>query len=352
MSPLISLINGFFAHLMAMPRLAVMAHLIALLGRPLVFTVGLTSPHRKLGMFHGFMFCPVVRWRCYAGRTADKRRKPSAQSHSPPRMHARRQPTPNNEAGRWSERRRRALARLFAAVVIARLVPFGTLVASAEPDYAAGRAEMVRVIEHYTREPGSAVAGGDLAPGVLQVMGIVPRHEFLPDGLRGDAYADRPLPIGFGQTISQPFIVAIMTDLLHVGKNDVVLEIGTGSGYQAAVLGHLAHRVYTIEIIPGLAEAAADRLRRLGAGNVETRVGDGYYGWPEAAPFDGVVVTAAVARIPPPLIRQLKPGGRMVIPVGAPFALQYLTLVELDAERRVTTRQLLPVAFVPLTGGR
>ena len=127
MSPLISLINGFFAHLMAMPRLAVMAHLIALLGRPLVFTVGLTSPHRKLGMFHGFMFCPVVRWRCYAGRTADKRRKPSAQSHSPPRMHARRQPTPNNEAGRWSGRRRRALARLFAAVVIARLVPFGTL---------------------------------------------------------------------------------------------------------------------------------------------------------------------------------------------------------------------------------
>jgi protein-L-isoaspartate(D-aspartate) O-methyltransferase len=183
-------------------------------------------------------------------------------------------------------------------------------------------------------------------------MGIVPRHEFVPDDLRGDAYADRPLPIGFGQTISQPFIVAIMTDLLRVGKNDVVLEIGTGSGYQAAVLGHLAHRVYTIEIIPGLAEAAADRLRRLGASNVETRVGDGYYGWPEAAPFDGVVITAAVASIPPPLIRQLKPGGRMVVPVGAPFALQYLTLVELDAERRATTRQLLPVAFVPLTGGR
>jgi protein-L-isoaspartate(D-aspartate) O-methyltransferase len=258
----------------------------------------------------------------------------------------------NNETSGWSELRRRALTRLFGAVVIAGLVPFSTPVSSAESDYAAERAQMVRVIEHYAREPGSAVAGGGLAPGVLQVMGIVPRHEFVPDDLRGDAYADRPLPIGFGQTISQPFIVAIMTDLLRVGRNDVVLEIGTGSGYQAAVLGHLAHRVYTIEIIPGLAEAAADRLRRLGASNVETRVGDGYYGWPEAAPFDGVVITAAVASIPPPLIRQLKPGGRMVVPVGASFALQYLTLVELDAERRATTRQLLPVAFVPLTGGR
>jgi protein-L-isoaspartate(D-aspartate) O-methyltransferase len=255
-------------------------------------------------------------------------------------------------AARWSEFRRRALACLFAAAVIASLAPFSTPVSSAEPDYAAARAEMVGVIEHYAREPGSAVAGGRPAPEVLQVMGIVPRHEFVPDRLRGDAYADRPLPIGFGQTISQPFIVAIMTELLRVGKNDIVLEIGTGSGYQAAVLGHLAYRVYTIEIVPGLAEAAADRLRRLGARNVETRVGDGYYGWPEAAPFDGIVVTAAAASIPQPLIRQLKPGGRMVIPVGAPFALQYLTLVEIDAERRVTTRQLLPVAFVPLTGRR
>jgi protein-L-isoaspartate(D-aspartate) O-methyltransferase len=211
---------------------------------------------------------------------------------------------------------------------------------------------MVRVIKDYAGQPGSAASGGHLAPEVLRVMGIVPRHEFVPERLKAQAYADRPLPIGFGQTISQPFIVVLMTDLLHIGKNDVVLEIGTGSGYQAAVLADLTRRVYTIEIIPALAEGAVDRLRRLGYSNVETRVGDGYYGWEEAAPFDGIVVTAAATGIPPPLIRQLKPGGRMVIPVGAPFALQYLTLVELDAERRATTRQLLPVAFVPLTGRR
>jgi protein-L-isoaspartate(D-aspartate) O-methyltransferase len=211
---------------------------------------------------------------------------------------------------------------------------------------------MVRVIEQYARQPGSAVAGGRLGSEVLQVMGTVPRREFVPDRVKGEAYADRPLPIGSGQTISQPFIVAIMTDLLRVGKNDVVLEIGTGSGYQAAVLAHLVRRVFTIEIIPELAKGAAERLRRLGYANIETRVGDGYYGWEEAAPFDGIVVTAAATSIPPPLIRQLKPGGRMVIPVGAPFALQYLTLVEVDAERRATTRQLLPVAFVPLTGLR
>jgi protein-L-isoaspartate O-methyltransferase/nicotinamidase-related amidase len=152
-------------------------------------------------------------------------------------------------------------------------------------------------------------------------MGLVPRHEFLPDGLRGDAYADRPLPIGFGRTMSQPFIVGLMTDLLRVGRDNVVLEIGTGSGYQAAVLAHLVRRGYTVEIIPGLAEAAADRLRRPGYDNVEMRVGDGYYGWEEAAPFDAAVVTAAATGIPPPLLRQLKPGGRMAIPVGAPFAL-------------------------------
>jgi protein-L-isoaspartate(D-aspartate) O-methyltransferase len=182
-------------------------------------------------------------------------------------------------------------------------------------------------------------------------VGDVPRHEFVPDRVRGDAYADRPLPIGYGQTISQPFIVALMTDLLRVRPSDIVLEVGTGSGYQAAVLAYLARRVYTIEIVPALAESAAARLQRLGYGNVATRSGDGYYGWEEAEPFDGIIVTAAASQIPPPLIRQLKPGGRMVIPLGAPFALQHLVLVERNAEGRVTTRQMLPVAFVPLTGG-
>jgi protein-L-isoaspartate(D-aspartate) O-methyltransferase len=183
-------------------------------------------------------------------------------------------------------------------------------------------------------------------------MGEVPRHEFVPEGVRQDAYADRPLPIGYGQTISQPFIVALMTDLLRVGPGATVLEVGTGSGYQAAVLSGLVRQVHTIEIVPDLATAAADRLKRLGYGNVSVRQGDGYFGWEEAAPFDAIIVTAAASQIPPPLLQQLRPGGRMVIPVGAPFALQHLVLVERDAEGRAKTRQLLPVRFVPLVGQR
>ena len=151
--------------------------------------------------------------------------------------------------------------RRLALAVLLGIAPFGPSALPAEADYAAERAEMVRVIKDYSRQPGSAIAGGHLAPQVLSVMGIVPRHEFVPDHLKATAYADRPLPIGSGQTISQPFIVAIMTNLLRVGKNDVVLEIGTGSGYQAAVLAHLVRRVYTIEIIPELAEGAAGCVR-------------------------------------------------------------------------------------------
>jgi protein-L-isoaspartate(D-aspartate) O-methyltransferase len=222
--------------------------------------------------------------------------------------------------------------------------------AAAEPDYAVERAAMVRTITAYSAGVSSAIGRDRIAPEVLEAMGIVPRHQFVPEGVRPQAYADRPLAIGYGQTISQPFIVALMTDLLRVGPNDVVLEIGTGSGYQAAVLARLAREVHTIEIVPPLAEAAAQRLQRLGYANVATRLGDGYYGWREAAPFDAIIVTAAASQIPPPLIQQLKPGGRMVIPVGAPFALQHLVLVDLDGDRKVRTRQLLPVQFVPLTG--
>jgi protein-L-isoaspartate(D-aspartate) O-methyltransferase len=178
----------------------------------------------------------------------------------------------------------------------------------------------------------------------------VPRHEFVPERLRRQAYANRPLPIGYGQTISQPYIVALMTDLVEPGADDRVLEIGTGSGYQAAVLATLVGEVYTIEIIEPLGLAARARLERLGYDNVEVRLGDGYYGWPERAPFDAIVVTAAASHVPPPLIQQLKPGGRMVIPVGSRFLVQQLVLVTKDADGRVTTRQLLPVRFVPLTG--
>jgi protein-L-isoaspartate(D-aspartate) O-methyltransferase len=183
-------------------------------------------------------------------------------------------------------------------------------------------------------------------------MGRVPRHLFVPEEQRGAAYQDRPLPIGYGQTISQPFIVALMTDLINVGPGDAVLEIGTGSGYQAAVLSPLAAKVYSIEIIPELGERAAARLAELRFDNVEVRVGDGYYGWPALAPFDGIVVTAAASHIPPPLVEQLAKGGRMVVPVGGPFATQFLMLVEKRRDGSITTRQLLPVAFVPLRGGR
>jgi protein-L-isoaspartate(D-aspartate) O-methyltransferase len=182
-------------------------------------------------------------------------------------------------------------------------------------------------------------------------MLATPRHLFVPEPLRGAAYSDRPVPIGFGQTISQPFIVALMTDLLDMGTDDAVLEIGTGSGYQAAVLAPLVGRVCTVEIVPGLGVPAAERLRRLGYGNVRVQVADGYGGWPDCGPFDAIVVTAAADHVPPPLVAQLKPGGRMAIPVGGPFATQFLTLVEKSETGEVRARQLLPVRFVPLTRG-
>ncbi len=188
-------------------------------------------------------------------------------------------------------------------------------------------------------------------PRVLKVMGKLPRHVYVPSDVREYAYDDRPLSIGHGQTISQPFIVALMTHLLEPEKTDVILEIGTGSGYQAAVLSALVDRVCTIEIIPALGNRAAGSLEQEGHLNVLPRVGDGYYGWPECGPYDGIVVTAAASHVPPPLIKQLKPGGRMVIPVGGSFAVQQLMLIEKRADGRVTTRQMLPVRFVPLTGG-
>ncbi len=186
--------------------------------------------------------------------------------------------------------------------------------------------------------------------GVIGAMLAVPRHEFVPSDLRGLAYSDRPLPIGEGQTISQPYIVALMTELLELRPGDTVLEVGTGSGYQAAVASHLADSVFTIEILPGLAEQAARRLRDLGYSDVVTKEGDGYYGWPDRAPFDGIVVTAAAGHIPPPLVEQLEPGGRMVIPVGGQFQVQQLVLVEKRPDGSVTTRSLVPVRFVPLVG--
>ena len=184
---------------------------------------------------------------------------------------------------------------------------------------------------------------------VMAAMAKVPRERFVGTCDRHRAFVNGPLPIGYGQTISQPYIVALMSDLLQARPDSIVLEVGTGSGYQAAVLGELVQQVYSIEIIGALASAAAERLRELGYGNVTVRHGDGYQGWPEHAPFDGIIVTAAAPHIPPPLVEQLKPGARLVIPVGEPGGIQELTLVEKGADGFVSRRGILMVAFVPLT---
>jgi protein-L-isoaspartate(D-aspartate) O-methyltransferase len=224
------------------------------------------------------------------------------------------------------------------------------VVARAWANYVVDQAQMIRTIETQARDLSSAIGRDQINPRVLEVMGAIPRHEFVPEDLRQASYEDRPLPIGYGQTISQPLIIALMTDTLNINRSSLVLEVGTGSGYQAAVAAALAHQVYTVEIIPELARTAANRLRQLGYTNVAVRIGDGYFGWPDVAPFDGIIVTAAAAHIPPPLLEQLKPGGRMVVPVGPPLGQQHLTVVERAADGRVKTRQLFPVRFVPLTG--
>jgi protein-L-isoaspartate(D-aspartate) O-methyltransferase len=213
------------------------------------------------------------------------------------------------------------------------------------------RQGMVRDIEADVRETSSRLGtDSQVVTRVLDSMRRVPRHLFVPPPARQLAYAQRPLPIGYGQTISQPYVVAVMTALLALDADARVLEIGTGSGYQTAILAELVQRVYSVEIVRELALSAQERLHRLGYTNVEVRVGDGYYGWAEQAPYDAIIVTAAATYIPPPLLQQLKPGGRMVLPVGSPFLTQQLTWVEKTPQGSLRTRQVLPVAFVPLTG--
>ena len=220
-----------------------------------------------------------------------------------------------------------------------------------EPDFNQLRQRMVEEVEQQVRQTASEVGDDHLDPRVIEALASVPREEFVPRTRRHQAYENRPLPIGYGQTISQPYIVAVMTDLLNLKPDDRVLEIGTGSGYQAAIAAQLAKEVYSIEIIEILGRKARKRLKRLGYDNVRVRLGDGYYGWKEHAPYDAIIVTAAASHIPPSLVRQLKRGGRMIIPVGSRFATQQLVLVEKDRNGEVHTRQLMPVTFVPLTGG-
>ena len=215
--------------------------------------------------------------------------------------------------------------------------------------FAALRQHMIMEIVATTVMVGERIGKYNLDPRVMEVMGKVARHEFVPLELRPHAYLNRPLPIGFDKTISQPFIVALMTDLLQVGSQDVVLEIGTGLGYQSAVLAALARKVYSIEIIEPLAGQANKRLTRARCANVEVRVGNGYNGWPEHAPFDRIIATAAPDLIPAPLINQLKPGGRMVLPAGLADS-QQLILVEKAADGKLSTREILPVRFSELEG--
>jgi protein-L-isoaspartate(D-aspartate) O-methyltransferase len=210
---------------------------------------------------------------------------------------------------------------------------------------------MLRDIEDEVQYTRALTGRKAFDPRVMAAIAEIPRHLFVPREELGYAYANGPLPIGWGQTISQPYIVALMTDLLGCGGGDRVLEIGTGSGYQAAVLSRLVDWVYSLEIIPQLASDATERLARLGYPNVSVRCGDGHLGWPEVAPFDGILVTAAAPAIPPALVAQLRSGARLVIPVGQPYAHQELLLLEKGQDGAVQVTDVLAVAFVPLTGG-
>jgi protein-L-isoaspartate(D-aspartate) O-methyltransferase len=237
---------------------------------------------------------------------------------------------------------------LVLASALAAVLPAGP--PAAADDFSEEREELVRRLKREFKAFKPAGKDG-MTQRVREALLAVRRHEFVADDLKSRAYENRPLPIGYGQTISQPFIVALMTDMLELRPEHKVLEVGTGSGYQAAVLARIAERVFTIEIIPELAEQAESRLDRLGYDHVTVIHGDGYYGLSKQAPFDAIIVTAAAGHIPPPLISQLAKGGRMVIPVGEPFMTQQLMYVEKNSRGEVSTRSVLPVSFVPLTGG-
>ncbi len=221
--------------------------------------------------------------------------------------------------------------------------------APAQDRYAPERNAMLEEIARTTRDTVGETGRAALSPSVMNALSRVPRHRLVPPAEDAYAYRNRPLSIGLGQTISQPFIVALMTDLLGVKPGDRVLEIGTGSGYQAAVLAELGAIVYTIEIVEPLARVAAQRLAELGYGSVNTRIGDGYRGWPEQAPFDSIIVTAAPVEVPPALAAQLKPGGRLVIPLGPERGAQTLYVMTKE-DGKLSRRSVLAVRFVPLTG--
>jgi protein-L-isoaspartate(D-aspartate) O-methyltransferase len=219
-------------------------------------------------------------------------------------------------------------------------------------DFAAARARMVAEVDAMYAETRSETGFAALSPPVRAALGKVERHRLVAASQASAAYRNHPLSIGSGQTISQPYIVALSTDLLQLKGGEHVLDVGTGSGYQAAVLAEIAARVFSIELIPSLGDEARKRLQALGYRNIEVRIGDGYKGWPEKAPFDGIVVTAAAPRVPQPLIDQLRPGGRMVIPLGDEGDMQWLMLVTKRADGGYDEKRVLPVRFVPLVPGK
>jgi protein-L-isoaspartate(D-aspartate) O-methyltransferase len=240
---------------------------------------------------------------------------------------------------------------LRSTLIVFCLFPLYTEIVRANDDYSTARQQMVEHINKVAQKTERYTDRSAFDPRLMQVIGDIPRHLFVPQEQVENAYTNRPLPIGYGQTISEPYVVALMTELLQTQPDHKVLEIGTVSGYQAAVLSQLVNHVYSIEIIDPLGSATTRLLNKLGYDNIDTRIADGYNGWPEQAPFDGIIVTAAISHIPPPLVAQLKNGGVMVIPVGTRFQTQQLTLVKKDMQGRVTTKQILPVRFVAFTGG-
>ncbi len=213
------------------------------------------------------------------------------------------------------------------------------------------RLSMVEEIRMMAYEDRNYLPSGEISEKVLSIIATVPRHRFVPAGEMCSAYCNHPLPIGFGQTISQPFIVALMTELLALEQQDRILEIGTGSGYQTAILAAIVDKVYSMEIVESLSHQAGSLLAELGYSNVQLKIGNGHWGWPEYAPYDGIIVTAAAERIPPLLLSQLKNGGHMVIPVGRWAHVQDLILIKKSKEGLIHQQNILPVSFVPLTGG-
>jgi len=237
------------------------------------------------------------------------------------------------------------LILLMTAILLA---PIAISVATEER--AAEHDALIAKIEAGVRLTRGELGRNHLHPNVIKAMRDVPRHEFVPQSYQRQSYFDRPIPIGHGQTISQPYIVAIMTDLIDPEPGDKVFELGTGSGYQAAVLSRIVDKIYSMEIVEPLGKQAKAKLKQLGYDNIEVTIGDGYHGRPDVGPFDAIVVTAAGDHIPPPLVRQLKPGGKMIIPVGSSFFTQQLMLVTKGLDGSVGTQSTLPVRFVPLTG--